>query len=226
MAHKQLAAALAMILVGVVGIIWLGSGGIGAGDLPAGLARSGYGATGGYGGMMGSGGYGATGGSGGSNRSTVSNAELSALVRSGKGGAEINSKTNSVSYTGSSVTLVALASPHGKPDMTWEIDGLVNPTVMVRQGARVHVVLVNTDGDMLHGFELTSTPPPYPYMAMMGIQNGFFLMPLPPRTAQNLTSARYYTEEAVFTAAPGSYYYLCQVPGHAAAGMFGGLVVA
>ncbi len=97
--------------------------------------------------------------------------------------------------------------------------------MLVRQGATVDVILVNTDWGLMHGFELTSTPPPYPYMAMMGINNGFFLMPLPPRTAENLAPARYYTEEGSFTAVSGSYYYLCQVPGHAAAGMFGRLVV-
>lgn len=53
----------------------------------------------------------------------------------------------------------------------------------------------------MHGFELTSTPPPYPYMAMAGVKDSFFLMPLPPRTTQNTATASYHTRSASFTTA-------------------------
>jgi rusticyanin len=208
MRNRPLVAALVLLLLGTAGILWLAFG-VSAQGVPRTLTETGS--------MMGGG----TQGGGGE----LSYAGLNALVLRGKKGAKIDPKANTVSYNGSAVTLVALASPHGKPDMTWEIDGLVNPTVTVRQGAKVDVILVNTDGDKVHGFELTTTPPPYSNMVMMGINNGFFLMPLPPRTTRALASVRYYTEEGAFTAASGSYYYLCQVPGHAAAGMFGRLVV-
>ncbi len=157
--------------------------------------------------------------------STVTSAGLTALVRRGERGAAIDAKANTVTYGGRSVTLVALASPHGKPNMTWEIDGLVNPTVVVRPGSRADVVLVNTDWGYMHGFELTTTPPPYPYMAMAGVTDSFLVMPLPPRSAKDTATASYYTRTASFTAVRGVYYYLCPVPGHAAAGMFGTLTV-
>ena len=213
MRRRPLVAALVLLLAGTAGILWLASG---AGAPEA--ART----------FTNGGGYPTTGGMMGgvqTQRGILSDAGLKALVRRGEQGGKIDPRANTVGYNGSAVTLVALASPHGKPNMTWEIDGLVNPTVTVRQGAKVDVILVNTDWGLLHGFELTNTPPPYPYMTMMGINNGFFLMPLPPRTDKNLTFARYYTEEGAFAAVSGSYYYLCQVPGHAAAGMFGRLVV-
>ena len=157
---------------------------------------------------------------------TVSAGALSSLVSRGEQGATVDTKANTVAYTGRSVTLVALASPHGEPNMTWEIDGLVNPTVSVAPGAQVTVVLVNTDWGYMHGFELTTTPPPYPAMAMAGVADTFFLMPLPPRTEKDTATASYSTRSARFTAAAGTYHYLCPVPGHAAAGMFGTLVVS
>jgi rusticyanin len=157
---------------------------------------------------------------------TVSAGAVSSLVGRGEQGATVDTAANTVTYAGRSVTLVALASPHGKPNMTWEIDGLVNPTLTVAPEAQVTVMLVNTDWGYMHGFELTTTPPPYPEMAMAGVSDTFFLMPLPPRTEKDPATASYYTRSASFTAATGTYHYLCPVPGHAAAGMFGTLVVS
>ncbi len=191
----------------------------------------GAGSMGGPTGMMGGGttGYWMTGssmmGGGTGARGAISNARLSAVVRQGRQGASVDATTNTVTYTGHTVTLVALASPHGKPNMTWEIDGLVNPTVVIPTGAQLDVVLVNTDWGYMHGFELTTTPPPYPYMAMMGISSDFLIMPLPPRTAKNTAAAAYFTERASITTTSGTYHYLCPVPGHAAAGMFGTIEV-
>jgi rusticyanin len=51
-------------------------------------------------------------------------------------------------------------------------------------------------------------------------------MPLPPRTERDTATASYFTRSASFTAAAGTYHYLCPVPGHAAAGMFGTFVVS
>ncbi len=216
------------------------SGGAGASGYPGGGAMmgngwAGNGAGGGAGGLMGGtnmmgggggSGYSMMGGGGSGGGSTVSAGGLLALVGRGEQGAHVDTKANSVAYTGRSVTLVALASPHGKPNMTWEIDGMVNPTVSVAPGAQVTVVLVNTDWGYMHGFELTTTPPPYPEMAMAGVTDTFFLMPLPPRTEKDTTTANYYTRRASFTAQAGTYHYLCPVPGHAAAGMTGTLVVS
>ena len=187
------------------------------------------GSLGGATGMMGDGAtsYGAMGSSmtGGGGRGTISDASLASLVSRGEQGARIDSTTNTVTYKGQAVTLVAQASPHGQPNMTWEIDGLVNPTVVVPPAAQLDVVLVNTDWGYMHGFELTTTPPPYPYMAMAGVADSFFLMPVPPRTAKDTATAGYYTESASFTTTAGTYHYLCPVPGHAAAGMSGRLVI-
>ncbi len=182
----------------------------------------------GYGGMMGGAGpgyWGMMGEVAGAGPARIGDTRLATLVAQGKLGARTDAKTDTVTYTGTSATIVALASPHGQANMTWEIDGLVNPTVVVRPGARVTADLVNTDWGYMHGFEITTTPPPYPYMAMMGIANDFLLMPLPPRTSQHLATARYYTRSGTIALSPGTYYYLCPVPGHAQRGMHGVLLV-
>ena len=195
----------------------LSTGGAVATRVASGSRSSGGGA------MMGGAANGSSATGGGS---TITAGDLSSLVSRGERGATVDAAANTVTYSGRAVSLVALASPHGKPNMTWEIDGLVNPTISVTPGARVTVVLVNTDWGYMHGFELTTTSPPYPKMAMADIADDFFLMPLPPRTEKDTRTASYHTRTASFTSAVGVYHYLCPVPGHAAAGMFGTFVVS
>jgi rusticyanin len=219
---------VAVAAIGIGGLIFTGVAGATGLRLPwtqgqAVAGMMGAGAAGaGYGGMMGAGGAGGIMGGGvQAGTSLINNASLAALVDQGKAGASIDTKTNTVTYTGTSATIVALASPHGQPNMTWEIDGLVNPTVVVRSGTQVTVDLVNTDWGYMHGLELTTTPPPYPYMGMMAISNDFLLMPLPERTSQNLTATEYYMRSGTVSLSAGTYYYLCPVPGHAQQGMHG-----
>ena len=109
--------------------------------------------------------------------------------------------------------------------MTWSIAGLVNPTVVVPRGARVTVHVFNADGDTLHGWELTTTPPPYADKAMMDIalaRPDAFAMPMSHATAQ-----RWLGRTVRFTVAhAGTYYYLCPVMSHAHQGMYGRLMVS
>lgn len=152
-------------------------------------------------------------------------AQVGTAIRQGQRHAAVDRHTKTITYRGGRALLVALASPHGQPTMTWEMDGLVNPTIVLPPGIRVTVDLVNTDWGYMHGFEVTATPPPYPYMPMMQVTDQVLLMPLPERTTKNLTTAQYYTSTGQFTLAPGTYYYLCPVPGHATQGMYGKIVV-
>lgn len=225
---------VALAALGIGGIIFTGVAGAPGLRLPwpqsgGGQGYNGTAGTGGsgmgFGDMMGGQGRGMMGTGSVAGARLINAGNVDALVRQGNVGATIDRKTNTVSYAGNSVTLVALASPHGAPNMTWEIDGLVNPTVVVRSGTKVTVDLVNTDWGYLHGFELTTTPPPYAYMAMMGAASNLLMMPLPARTTKSLTNAAYHTSSATFTASAGTYYYLCPVPGHAQQGMHGVLQV-
>lgn len=191
----------------------------------AGIAQRGaMGGAGGYG----AGGYGAGGMMGGQGAAPSRDwAEARALVARSGEGATLERGTNTVVFTGPRITIDMIAVQPDKPDTTFEVAGLVNPTIRVPRGAVIDLQLVNMDygRDMAHGVVITRVPPPYATMSvpMMGTVG---VAPLAPRTSEDLGSARYAVAGATFRATtPGTYYYLCQVPGHARDGMYGTLVV-
>jgi rusticyanin len=138
--------------------------------------------------------------------------------------ATIDRQANIITYSTQQVEMVALASPDSGPDMTWNVDGLVNPTVVIPTGAHVTVHFFDADADHMHGWKLTTTSPPYPFMVMMDTPIAFpaaFAIPVSHATAQ-----QWYGRIVQFTASvAGTYYYLCPVPGHAQKGMHGTLIV-
>ena len=188
-------------------------GGWGPGSMMGGF---GGGMMGGAGGMMG-------GQTGGPVQSTSPSAAR-ALSQQAAATATIDRQTNTITYHGAQVQIVALASPDTGPDMTWNVDGLVNPTIVIPKGAAVTVDFFNADTGTMHGWELTATPPPYQSMAMMYAAvalPGAFTMPVAPPTAQT-----WFGRTVQFTIPnPGTFYYICPVPGHAQKGMYGQLIV-
>lgn len=152
-----------------------------------------------------------------------------AMIQASAAGASVDRESDTVTFTGTRVTLDVIAVQPDDPDTTFEIAGLVNPTVRVRRGALVDVELVNMDygKDMPHGLVITRVPPPYGAMPMPMMAGGLGgIPPLPARSSQDLQAARYAAGRMIFRATtPGTYYYLCQVPGHARDGMAGKLIV-
>ncbi len=171
-------------------------------------------------GMMGTGMMGTMRGS----RQVTDPATARALSRRVAATATIDRQANTITYHSGQIALVALASPASGPDMTWTVDGLVNPTVVIPRGAYVSVRFFDADKNTMHGWELTRTPPPYPYMAMMDAPVAFpgaFAMPV-----RGTTARRWVGRTVRFTASSaGTYSYICPVPGHAQQGMHGTLVV-
>ncbi len=214
----------------LVGSLLLGGASVAlAGGLSA--ARAGGGMMGGSAGtgMMGNGMMGS--GSDGGMMSTVRGsrqgtdpARARALSHRVAATATIDRQTNTITYHSGQVALVAFASPASGPDMTWTVDGLVNPTVVIPRGASVSVRFFDADTDTMHGWEVTRTPPPYSYMAMMDAPVAFpgaFAMPV-----RGATARRWVGRTVRFTASSaGTYSYICPVPGHAEQGMHGTLVV-
>lgn len=138
--------------------------------------------------------------------------------------ATVDRQANTVTYHGTQVQIVAVASPDTGPDMTWNVDGLVNPTVVVPQGAAVTVAFYNADAGTWHGWELTTATPPFTAMPMMQGSVAFpgaFAMPVAGATAQSWSGRTLH-----FSAAEaGTFFYLCPVPKHAEQGMYGEFVV-
>ena len=149
----------------------------------------------------------------------ISQAEATALGAATPAGATVDRTGKRITFQTTDVRLGVLASPADGPDLTFRIAGLVNPTIVVPAGATVTVQLVNADPDMSHNWALTAAQAPFSFMTMMTgpAFAGASSAPLGDPTSAGLPS-----ETFSFTASTaGTYTYLCQVPGHAAQGMYG-----
>jgi rusticyanin len=132
---------------------------------------------------------------------------------------------DTVTFSGTTVRLTVLASPAGSPDDTFRIDGMANPAVAVNVGARVSIEVINANPDTAQGLAITtgqagSSPMPMATarLAFAGAAVWFLGDP---------TSAGMHAATLTFTATtPGTYRYLCPVPGHAQEGMTGTFTVS
>lgn len=119
--------------------------------------------------------------------------------------------------TAGSVHLTALAGPKANM-MSFQIEGLANPEIDLAKGSRLTINVINVDDDMAHNLYLTDQAPPYAQQitaASIGTST------LKPHKAEKYSGSAL----IVKADAAGTAYYLCTVPGHAKAGMFGKIVV-
>jgi rusticyanin len=139
-------------------------------------------------------------------------------------GAAISTAAHTVTFTGRHVALAAVASPAGGPDETFRIAGLTNPKVVVPAGARVTIQVINADPDTAHGLVITASHDLSSWMPMMTARPAFTGSAL--WFLGDPTTAGMHAGALTFTAAtPGTYHYLCPVPGHAQKGMAGTFTV-
>src|SRR5580693_8476824 len=155
----------------------------------------------------------------------ISAAQAARLGRQLPAGATVSSAGHRITFSGMSVRLVVLASPTGGPDETFRIAGLVDPVVVVKAGARVSIQVVNADPGTAQGLVITAGDAGSSWMPMLTASPAFtgsavwFL--------GNPTSAGMHAATLSFTAStPGTYRYLCPVPGHAQEGMTGTFTVS
>lgn len=173
-----------------------------------------------FGRMMGGGG-GMMGGYSGQ-YSIVDDKTAEADMSSSLSNAAVDKTNNTVTYSGKNVKIVMLAGPEAA-DEKFVVGGLVNPTLKISKGANVILEMINEDEGMPHGVVVTETPPPYADMAMMQVNlyPGAIVRPVP-----RAKDGKYPKNEAFFKAdQPGTYYYLCQYPGHAEEGMYGKFII-
>ena len=155
----------------------------------------------------------------------VSSTEATRLSNVVPAGATLDTQTRHVTFSGHSANLIVLASPSGGPDETFRIAGMVDPTVTVQKGARVSIEVVNADPDSAHGLVITATGSASSWMPMMASAPAFsgasvWFLGNPTATGMHAATLRFSATRS------GDYQYLCAVPGHAQAGMFGSFVVA
>ncbi len=135
-------------------------------------------------------------------------------------GATVSRARHQVTFSSATVRLTGVASPAGGPDDRFRIAGLVNPVIVVKSGARVTIQVVNADPDTAHGLVVTTGGARSAWMPMMTASPAFTGSAL--WFLGNPTSAGMHAGTLSFTAStPGTYRYLCPVPGHAQKGMTG-----
>ena len=121
--------------------------------------------------------------------------------------------------TSSSMRLVIRTGP--KNDMmSFRIKGKRNPTLTVKHGATLRVLFVNSDDDMKHNVRFMATRPPFATdVSNAGSVGSDALAPL--------SGKIFHAEELVLKAPEnaGTFSYVCTVKGHAAAGMYGTIIV-
>lgn len=96
--------------------------------------------------------------------------------------ARIFSNNDTISFSGSQITIVAVGMmpgdasnmtgmnpPKYATDDVFVIYGLIDPTLVIPSASHVNLVFVNLDDDMYHNFVVTSLAPPYSYMPMQGM---------------------------------------------------------
>jgi rusticyanin len=153
----------------------------------------------------------------------VTPAEAATLGSQVPAGATVNRSARTITFSTTSVRLVAVASPAGGPDERFRIAGMVNPAVSVPAGSQVAIEVINADSDTAHGLVVTASSP-RSWMPMMTAGPAF------PGAALwflgNPSQAGMHAGTLTFTAStPGAYRYLCPVPGHAQKGMTGTFAV-
>ncbi len=153
---------------------------------------------------------------------TVSLAQTRALSDQVPAGASVDKASNTITFTGGSVSFTVVAVPPGGPDMTFRVAGLANPALIVPQGAQVTVQFINGDTDEAHAWMITSEQPPFSFYqpktpAIPGAFSG--LIGDPTASGQGASTITF------SAGAAGTYQYICPLPGHAQMGMHGAFIV-
>ena len=160
----------------------------------------------------------------------VSPAEAARLGNQAPADARVDRAARTITFTSTRVHLVAVASPAGGPEETFRIAGLASPALTVPAGAQVSIEVINADQDTAHGLVVTARG----VDTARGVESSWMPVmtawPAFPGSALwflgDPTGAGLHAGTLRFTAdTPGSYRYLCPVPGHARKGMTGSFMV-
>lgn len=131
---------------------------------------------------------------------------------------------NTLWFASAAMTLVAYGSP-ADHDMTFVIQGMVNPTIHMPSGARMTLVMVNMDSGDYHTWSLTTQAPPYSSSGMMGSGGMMSGTMMGTSSLGPMSTMGMWSQQMSLTPQAGSYWYVCAVSNHAASGMYGQFLV-
>lgn len=150
-----------------------------------------------------------------SRQKTVEKSDISKLEKE-----QIQGKKDktTLTFTENTIRLVATTGP--EDDMlSYRIQGVRNPNLIVPSGATLQILFVNTDGDMRHDIRFGHVTGDFPVAPDVSETAGT-------KTLEHETEKTMIAEEIVIKAAEdGAYKYFCSVRGHAKGGMWGNILV-
>jgi len=125
----------------------------------------------------------------------------------------VSSDKMTLAFRQKTVRLVVHSGPPSDM-LSYRIDGLRNPTLVVPAGATLKTLFINTDDDMTHNLRF-------------GAQHAASAPSVGTPGLIHKTEAAFHAADVTLRVPPrpGTYYYFCTVPGHAQGGMWGTLRV-
>lgn len=152
--------------------------------------------------------------------------------------AKVFPNNDTIVFNSTQITLVVLAMGHERAENltgyippsyaqhdVFVIYGLINPTLIIPRGSIVNVIIINLDDDTYHNIAITPVPPPYPYYTMMYVRMNILGMSPFLHYADYNNGVAYQFSFTVNFGNSGTYYYICEYPGHAQMGMYGTIIV-
>ncbi len=133
----------------------------------------------------------------------------------------VSADKKTLTFSGKTVRLVARSGP-ASDMLSYRIDGLRSPTLVVPRGATMQVLFINTDDDMFHNIRFGAWRTSWPADAAPLMKTSVGTPPLP----HGIEASRH-AESLTLRAplVPGKYAYFCTVRGHAPGGMYGTIIV-
>ena len=154
----------------------------------------------------------------GAQKMTVNASKLAGAKKKATVGS-VGSDKKSITFSASSIQLVVETGPN-KDMMSYRIQSLRNPSLIVKPGATLHILFVNTDDDMFHSLRFTAKVAPFD--AKIGSKGSVGSSDLP-----HMSTKSFFGQEFTLKVPTnkGNYSYVCTTAGHAAAGMYGTITV-
>lgn len=135
------------------------------------------------------------------------------------GAASPDGKT--LTFTQKTVRLVAVTGPENDM-LSYRVDGLRNPVLVVPRGAALTLLFVNADDDMAHDIRFGPVLTAHPNVMEAYVKSSAGT-PALAHTSESVLHAEALTLR--MPDAPGVYEYCCTVRGHAQGGMAGKVIV-
>jgi len=148
---------------------------------------------------------------------TLTQLQLDAAEKARTNGV-LNEAKDTLTFSQKEVTLVVRTGPE-EDMLSYRIQGIRNPTLVVPEMATVKVLFVNVDDDMPHDFRVGDMNPPFAPRPDISKTAGSDKLPPQQNGVYNAQQLMFHLQ------GKSTFHYLCSVGAHAQNGMWGTLIV-